>query len=93
MTTHSLPEHLARHVSPETRFLRLPEPVVLENGETLEDVIVAYQTWGDQANASTRTVLVCHALTGSADVDAWWPGLIGSGCAFDPAEAMTLPSQ
>ncbi len=86
MTTDTLPPHLARHVSPETQYLRLHAPIALESGEVLEDVVVAYRTWGDQANASTRTVLVCHALTGSADVDAWWPGLIGTGCAFDPVE-------
>ncbi len=86
MTTDTLPPHLARHVSRATQFLRLDEPVELENGGVLEDVVVAYQTWGEIENAETRAVLVCHALTGSADVDAWWPGLIGEGCAFDPAE-------
>ncbi len=86
MTADSLPSHLARHVSPETRYLRLHEPLALENGSVLDDVVVAYQTWGERSNADARTVLVCHALTGSADVDAWWPGLIGPGCAFDPAE-------
>src|SRR5690606_13606920 len=46
-------------------------------------VTIAYRTWGDPANAAS-TVLICHALTGSADVDAWWPGIISEGGAFDP---------
>ncbi len=29
--------------------------------------------------------MICHALTGSADVEAWWPNIIGPGKAFDPA--------
>ncbi len=80
-----LPRYLARQLSPETRFLRLPDRFDLENGRSLEEVVVAYRTWGRLENAADRAILVCHALTGSADVDAWWPGLIGEGCAFDPA--------
>lgn len=80
-----LPACLARHLSPETHYLRLDGEVELENGETLPEVVVAYRTWGRIENAADRTILVCHALTGSADVDAWWPGLVGDGGAFDPA--------
>jgi homoserine O-acetyltransferase len=29
---------------------------------------------------------VCHALTANADVLAWWPGLFGPGCHFDPSD-------
>ncbi len=90
MTNATLPTHLARHVSAETQYLQVPAAVELESGESLDGVVVAYQTWGDPANAAARTVLVCHALTGSADVDAWWPGLIGEGRAFDPAEDFVI---
>jgi homoserine O-acetyltransferase/O-succinyltransferase len=79
-----LPERLRRHVSPETRFLRLEEPLQLEAGGELERVTVAWRSWGDPANAVHNAVLICHALTGSADADAWWPGIIGKGGAFDP---------
>lgn len=79
-----LPEYLARHVSPATRSFRVPNPVRLDSGCELDGVTVAYRTWGDPANAQQGAILVCHALTGSADVDAWWPGLIGEGRVFDP---------
>ncbi len=79
------PAHLLRHVSPETSWFRVPGSVRLESGETLDEVTVAYRTWGDPANARDHAILVCHALTGSADVDAWWPGIVGAGGAFDPA--------
>jgi homoserine O-acetyltransferase len=81
-----LPAYLRRHVSAATRFFRLPEPLLLESGLSLEGVTVAYRTWGDPANAANRTVLICHALTGSADVDAWWPGIISADGAFDPGK-------
>jgi homoserine O-acetyltransferase len=80
----ALPRYLAQHISPETRFLRLPEPLSLESGATLDGVTIAYRTWGDPANAAQNAILICHALTGSADVDAWWPGIIGRDGAFDP---------
>lgn len=81
----SLPAYLSRHLSADTRFVDLRAPLVLENGAVLEDVRVAYRSWGDLANADEHAILICHALTGSADVDAWWPGLIGAGRTFDPA--------
>jgi homoserine O-acetyltransferase len=78
------PPQLLAHVSPETRWFRVPGSVRLESGETLDEVTVAYRTWGDPRNARDNAILVCHALTGSADVEAWWPGIIGPDGAFDP---------
>ena len=68
----------------EARFLALAGPFGLEGGETLPQVTVAYRTWGRLNSERDNAVLVCHALTGSADVDAWWPGLLGPGRALDP---------
>jgi homoserine O-acetyltransferase/O-succinyltransferase len=82
----SLPDHLRRHVSAATQYLDVPGAFPLENGVALRDVRIAYRSWGDRANAADHCILVCHALTGSADVDAWWPGIIGAGKAFDPAQ-------
>lgn len=80
----NLPSRLAKHISTATQYLALEEPFLLESGERLDDVVVAYRTWGDRANAEGNTILICHALTGSADVEAWWPGIIGPGRVFDP---------
>lgn len=81
----SLPDYLQRHIAAETRFLHVPGEFKLENGEVLRDLDIAYRTWGDPVNAAERTILICHALTGSADVEAWWPDIIGEGRAFDPS--------
>ena len=80
----SLPEHLQVQIAAETQFYRVPGDFALENGEVLREVEIAYRTWGDPANARDHAILVCHALTGSADVEAWWPGIIGAGATFDP---------
>lgn len=76
----------------DAQFLALPEPVVLEGGETLPQVTVAYRTWGRLNAAGDNAVLVCHALTGSADLDQWWPGLLGAGKALDPARDFIICS-
>ena len=81
----SLPDHLQAQIAADTQYLRVPGDFKLENGQFLRDVVIAYRTWGHPENAAEHTILVCHALTGSADVEAWWPGIIGKGKAFDPA--------
>ena len=69
------------------------QPFVLESGETLEHIEMAYETWGELSEGSDNAILVCHALTGDShaygDVESshptpgWWNGLIGPGCALD----------
>lgn len=56
----------------------------LECGEIIRDVPVAYKTWGKLNKAGTNCLLLCHALTGSADASDWWGPLLGPGRAFDP---------
>lgn len=67
------------------QHLTLEGPLPLESGVVLPRVVVGYHTWGTLDAARDNVVVVCHALTGSSDVAAWWPGLIGEGCALDPA--------
>jgi homoserine O-acetyltransferase/O-succinyltransferase len=62
----------------------LAGPFELESGARLPSVTVAYRTWGRLDPTGDNAVLVCHALTGSADVDRWWGGLLGPGRALDP---------
>lgn len=71
-------------VSRETQLWRLDAPFALENGASLPEVQVAFRTWGRLAPDGGNAVLVCHALTGSADADVWWRGLFGPGKALDP---------
>jgi homoserine O-acetyltransferase len=66
------------------RTLDLPGPFVLESGARLPGLRVAYRTWGELDEHGANAVLVCHALTGSPDVDSWWGDLLGPGRALDP---------
>ncbi|MBI5067647.1 MAG: homoserine O-acetyltransferase [Deltaproteobacteria bacterium] len=73
----------AAFIAPETRFLDLPRPLPLEQGGELP-VRVAYREWGKLDDRGENCVVVCHALTGSADADRWWTGMFGPGRALDP---------
>jgi homoserine O-acetyltransferase len=65
----------------------------LERGGVLDDVRMAYETWGTPSPTGDNTVLVLHALTGDAHVvgpagpghatPGWWDGLIGPGRPLD----------
>lgn len=70
-------------ISSDTRFFETAD-FDLESGAVLPVVRVAYRTWGRLSSTRDNAVLVCHALTGSADLDRWWPEMLGSGRSLDP---------
>lgn len=58
----------------------------LECGETLYNFPVAYKTWGRLNKDRDNVLVICHALTGSSDVQDWWGPLLGTGKTFDPSK-------
>ncbi|KAI0768117.1 homoserine O-acetyltransferase [Trametes elegans] len=62
----------------------------LESGRTLRDVPVAYKTWGKLNDARDNVMIICHAFTGSSDVEDWWGPLMGRGKAFDPSRYLVF---
>jgi homoserine O-acetyltransferase len=79
-----LPPARAAYIAPETRWYEVAGPLQLELGGRLPRVQVAFRTWGRLAPAGDNAVVVCHAFTGSADVDRWWAKMFGPGQALDP---------
>lgn len=58
----------------------------LESGDVLKQVPVAFKTWGKLNSKGDNCMVICHALTGSADVADWWGPLLGPARAFDPTK-------
>ncbi len=88
----------------ETQHVRLFEeagPLVLETGETLAPVDVAYETYGELNADRSNAIVICHALTGDAHVaghhgesktDGWWDSMIGPGKPVDTNEYFVVCS-
>ncbi|KAL4768328.1 homoserine O-acetyltransferase [Aspergillus nidulans var. acristatus] len=93
MTTEQPTARLQRVDSqPENPFSALIEDqsivtipsFTLESGVTLHNVPVAFTTRGTLSPSGDNALVICHALSGSADVADWWGPLLGGpGQAFD----------
>jgi homoserine O-acetyltransferase len=60
----------------------LDESLELECGRTLAGVTLHYAVYGRLNAARDNAVLVCHALSGSAQVGAWWPEIFAPGAVL-----------
>jgi homoserine O-acetyltransferase len=94
--THKLQETTARLT--DVNVAALPGqhvrlgPLVLDSGATLDDPVLAYQTYGQLAPARDNAILICHALTGDQFVagthpvtgkPGWWADVVGPGKLID----------
>jgi len=61
----------------------LNEVLPLESGEVLVNPKLHYAMYGRLNAARDNAVLVCHALSGSAEVADWWPQLFVPGGLLD----------
>ena len=76
----------------ETKYVTLDKTIELDCGKSLENVTVAYETYGNLNENADNAILIMHALTGDAhacgyhkgdEKAGWWDNMIGSGKAFD----------
>lgn len=79
----SQPENPFSRLVPNQQIATIPS-FTLESGDVLHNVPVAYTTRGKLSRKGDNALVICHALSGSADVSDWWgPLLGGAGRAFD----------
>ena len=62
----------------------LNKDFITESGFRFEKPEAAYKTWGTLNKSRDNVILICHALTGHAAADEWFPGLIGENKLYDP---------
>src|SRR5699024_5866662 len=81
-----------RHGDGDRRFAEIGA-LELESGAVLEDVTLAYESWGSLDADRSNAVLVLHALTGDSHVRGpagpghrsagWWEERVGPGRPID----------
>lgn len=59
-------------------------PFILESGDILPELTIAYSTYGTLNADKSNVVWICHALTANSDAAEWWPGVVGAGHVIDP---------
>lgn len=64
----------------------LEKDFVTESGYRFVKPEVAYKTWGTLNENRDNVILICHALTGHAAADEWFPGLLGGHKLCNPDE-------
>lgn len=67
-------------------YFSYPRPFPLENGSVLQELTIAYTTYGTLNEAKDNVVWICHALTANSNVADWWSGVVGNGHVIDPGK-------
>ncbi|MDT8070374.1 MAG: homoserine O-acetyltransferase [Terriglobia bacterium] len=70
------------HLKQGTFTFAEDEPFLLEAGGSLSPVRIRFAMYGEPNEAGDNVVLLCHALSGSAEAHEWWPELFAPGGIF-----------
>lgn len=75
-------------------------PMTFRGGAIMEQVTVAYETYGELNVDRSNAIFLCHALTGDAHAagrhhaddskSGWWDGFIGPGKALDTSRYFVI---
>ena len=75
-----------------TQYYSPSHDLILEGGEKLKNITIAYETYGKLNKEKSNAMMVCHALSGDAHAagwhegdrkPGWWDIIIGPGKALD----------
>ncbi len=82
-------------------FAQPPDELILESGEKLGPITLAYETYGQLNAEKSNAVLIAHALSGNAHAagfhagdtePGWWDNFIGPGKGIDTDEYFVISS-
>jgi len=82
-------------------FAEVPHELLLESGQKLGPIALAYETYGVLNKEKSNAVLICHALSGDAHAagfhkddknPGWWDAMVGPGKAFDTEKYFVICS-
>ena len=88
----------------ETKYVTFAQPpheLLLEGGQKLGSITLAYETYGELNSDKSNAVLIAHALSGDAHAagyhegekdPGWWDSMIGPGKAFDTSKYFVICS-
>jgi homoserine O-acetyltransferase/O-succinyltransferase len=62
----------------------LPESFITESNVAINNLQLAYHTYGTLNTHKSNVVWVFHALTANSNVAEWWNGLVGEGKLLSP---------
>jgi len=79
---------------------KIPFALNLDRGGNLEDVSIAYETYGSLNEKKTNAILICHAITGDShvakhnekDLPGWWDAMVGPGKPIDTKKYFVICS-
>lgn len=73
-------------------IIKLNEEILLDCGQRLGNIEVAYQSYGTLSDSADNVILICHAMTGDQYVASphpltgkpgWWSNQVGAGRPID----------
>ena len=67
----------------EVKFLDTNKTFKFENGETIDNLKIAYTINGRLNIKKDNAILICHAFTGDSNVALWWSNFVGKNKAID----------
>ena len=83
---------MATAIASDAKSVTLAAPLPLDSGRSLENVVVAYESYGELNADKSNAILIFHALTGDQYVASthpitgkpgWWDRMVGAGKPID----------